>query len=106
MTAPLFYVDNMPYTQPDCDQIVQCLEERPEFQEPAGCRFAVCLQDTAHWLALCLWLKSLGASVLPIHSGTPYAAARTLAEGCNHSSDLQEGLRARQEKRSPVFCGR
>lgn len=37
MTAPLFYVDNMPYTQPDCDQIVQCLEERPEFQEPAGC---------------------------------------------------------------------
>ena len=56
MTAPLFYVDNMPYTQPDCDQIVQCLEERPEFQEPAGCRFAVCLQDIAHWLAPCLWL--------------------------------------------------
>ena len=95
MTAPLFYVDNMPYTQPDCDQIVQCLEERPEFQEPAGCRFAVCLQDTAHWLALCLWLKPLGASVLPIHSGTPYAAARTLAEstGCTYllfGEQLQE----------------
>ena len=34
------------------------------------------------------------------------AAARILAERCHHSSDLQEGLRARQEKRSPVFFGR
>jgi len=95
VTATLFYVDNTPYSQADCDHIIRGLAERPEFQSPAGCRFAVCLQDTAHWLALCLWLKPLGASVLPIHPGTPYPAARALAEntGCSYllfGEQLQE----------------
>jgi enoyl-CoA hydratase/carnithine racemase len=31
--------------------------------------------------------------------------ATALAERCHHSRDLQEGLRAKQEKRSPVFSG-
>lgn len=86
MTAPLFHVDNKPYTQADCDQIVQGLTRHPEFRALAGRRFAVCLQDTAHWLALCLWLKPLGASALPIHPGTPYQAAKVLAvnTGCRH----------------------
>ena len=95
MTEPLFYVDNTPYSQADCDRFVRSLAERPEFPAPTGCRFAVCLQDTAHWLALCLWLKPLGASVLPIHPGTPYPGAKALAgdTGCSHllfGKQLQE----------------
>ncbi|MBJ6136680.1 AMP-binding protein [Marinobacter litoralis] len=86
MTSPLFYVDNTPYSQDDCDRIVAPLVGSGPFQSPASCRLAVCLQDTAHWLALCLWLKPLGASVLPIHPGTPRQAAQTLAKetGCSH----------------------
>ena len=86
MTTPLFYVDNTPYSQDDCERSVAPLAGSEPVHNPASCRLAVCLQDTAHWLALCLWLKPLGASVLPIHPGTPRKAAKTLAidTGCSH----------------------
>ncbi|MGI2033399.1 AMP-binding protein [Rhizobium panacihumi] len=50
----------------------------------AGMRYAVCFVDTAEWLALFFAIRDAGASVLPIHSGTPYPAARKLATqaGC------------------------
>ena len=84
MTAPLFHVDNTPYSQTDCDRLVQPLANSDLFREPARMRLAVCLQRTADWLALCLWLKDRGASVLPVHPGTPHQAARALAldTGC------------------------
>ncbi|MDP9836556.1 fatty-acyl-CoA synthase [Neorhizobium huautlense] len=49
-----------------------------------GLRYAVCFADTAEWLALFFAIRDAGASVLPIHPGTPYAAARKLAvqAGC------------------------
>lgn len=48
-------------------------------------RYAVCFAETADWLSLFFAIRSVGASVLPIHPGTPYAAARRLADkaGCN-----------------------
>ncbi len=44
-------------------------------------RYAVCFQETVDWLALFLAIRKAGASVLPIHPGTPYPAARKLAVG-------------------------
>lgn len=44
-------------------------------------RYAVCFAETADWLALFFAIRKAGASVLPIHPGTPYAAARKLAVG-------------------------
>ena len=86
MTDPLFCVDNTPYTEADCDRLVQPLADTELFRHPTQRRLAVCLQSTADWLALCLRLKRLGASVLPIHPGTPLHAARALANdtGCSH----------------------
>ena len=48
-------------------------------------RFAVCFADAVDWLALFFAIRQAGASVLPIHPGTPYAAARKLAvqAGCD-----------------------
>jgi acyl-coenzyme A synthetase/AMP-(fatty) acid ligase len=50
-----------------------------------GDRFAVCFSEAEDWLALFFAIRAAGASVLPIHPATPYAAARRLAEaaGCN-----------------------
>src|SRR5690606_9061247 len=47
--------------------------------------YAVCLSDTAEFLALFFALRSAGASVLPIRPSTPRAAARRLAVsvGCH-----------------------
>ncbi|WP_455854716.1 hypothetical protein [Ensifer canadensis] len=44
-------------------------------------RYAVCFAETIDWLALFFAIRKAGASVLPIHPGTPYAAARKLAIG-------------------------
>ena len=44
-------------------------------------RYAVCFSETADWLALFFAIRKAGASVLPIHPGTPYPAARKLAIG-------------------------
>lgn len=41
--------------------------------------FAVCMSDTAEFLALLLELRRIGASVLPIHASTPREAARRFA---------------------------
>jgi len=85
VTATLFHVDNTSYSQTDCERLVQPLTTLDSFRDTSRMRLAVCLQRTADWLALCLWLKDRGASVLPIHPGTPRHAARALAldTGCN-----------------------
>lgn len=44
-------------------------------------RYAVCFPETVDWLALFFAIRKVGASVLPIHPGTPYPAARKLALG-------------------------
>ncbi|GLK80324.1 AMP-binding protein [Methylopila turkensis] len=56
-----------------------------QFGHPDGRRFAVCLADPADWLGLFFAIRAVGASVLPIHPATPYAAARRLAvsAGCH-----------------------
>ncbi|MCK3777080.1 AMP-binding protein [Ensifer sesbaniae] len=48
-------------------------------------RYAVCFAETVDWLALFFSIRKAGASVLPIHPGTPYPAARRLAiaAGCD-----------------------
>ncbi|KIQ03645.1 acyl-CoA synthetase [Agrobacterium tumefaciens] len=47
-------------------------------------RYAVCFADTAEWLSLFFAIRDAGASVLPIHPGTPLEAAKRLAlqAGC------------------------
>ena len=48
-------------------------------------RHAVCFSETAEWLSFFFAIRKAGGSVLPIHPGTPYAAARKLAmtAGCD-----------------------
>ncbi|HET8848370.1 MAG TPA: AMP-binding protein [Marinobacter sp.] len=82
----LFQVDHKRYTVADCDQVLAPWQASVIAEQPAHVRLAVCLQDTGHWLALCLFCRSRGVSVLPVHPGTPLAAARALASQshCTH----------------------
>lgn len=82
----LFIVDNTPYSREDCERAVAALATHPPLAQPSGLRLAVCLSDCFQWLALCLHLRNHGGSVLPIHPGTPPAAARDLAAstGCHY----------------------
>lgn len=49
-----------------------------------GRRLAVCLQDTALWIALCLYIQKKGGTVFPLPIDTPLDGARRRAErsGC------------------------
>ncbi|GLS31195.1 fatty-acyl-CoA synthase [Mesorhizobium albiziae] len=46
----------------------------------AGDRFAVCFSEAQDWLAFFFAARAAGASILPLHPSTPYAAARRQAE--------------------------
>ncbi len=56
----------------------------PVLSRCAGRRLAVCLQDTALWIALCLFIKKNSGTVFPLPVDTPLDAARRRAErsGC------------------------
>lgn len=58
---------------------------QPAFSECEKQSYALCLKDTAEYLALLLFLKRRGAGVMPIHADTPEIAARKLAikGGCS-----------------------
>ncbi|CAN7656344.1 AMP-binding protein [Neorhizobium tomejilense] len=69
-------------------------------------RYAVCFSETTQWLSLFFAIRKAGASVLPIHPGTPYAAARKLAITANcdrlfYNSLTAEVLDAEQEAPKP-----
>lgn len=69
-------------------------------------RYAVCFSETTQWLSLFFAIRAAGASVLPIHPGTPYAAARKLAMTANcdrlfYNSLTAEVLDAREEAPGP-----
>ncbi|MFB9949078.1 AMP-binding protein [Rhizobium puerariae] len=69
-------------------------------------RYAVCFGDTPEWLSFFFAIRKAGASVLPIHPGTPYAAARKLAITANcdrlfYDSLTAEVLEAREEPPGP-----
>lgn len=56
-----------------------------QLDKRVGDRFAVCFSEAQDWLAFFFAARAAGASVLPLHPSTPYAAARRQAEtaGCN-----------------------
>ncbi|OOG71244.1 Long-chain-fatty-acid--CoA ligase FadD13 [Ensifer sp. M14] len=63
-------------------------------------RYAVCFAETVEWLALFFAIRKAGASVLPIHPGTPYAAARKLAVGAGCDRLFYNSLTAEVLERS------
>ena len=80
----MLYVNDSFYSADDYSQHFQAFDKLQLFNGDQPARIAVCLEDNALWLALCLYMKSQQASVMPIHPTTPLSAARRLAmkAGC------------------------
>ncbi|WP_344798131.1 AMP-binding protein [Litoribacillus peritrichatus] len=79
----MFYINDDHYTE---DYVAQRHLEFKRSEALASTkRLAVCLEDAAQWLALCLFIKEQGGSVMPIHPSTPLEAAKRLATkaGCD-----------------------
>lgn len=75
----MLYVNDSFYADSYFEDCYQRFDTIPAISDCRGKRLAICLNDTAEWLALCLYLKERGASVLPLHPTTPEEAARRTA---------------------------
>ncbi len=72
-------VNDTLYDRSYFDERRAAYERLPLLANSTGRRLAICLEDPAEWLSLCLFLRERGASVAPIHPSTPLSAAQRLA---------------------------
>lgn len=75
----MMYINNDFYDNQQFGQYYRQFDSVPLIRNCRGRRLAVCLQDTAQWIALVLYLKERGGSVVPLHATLPLAAARRAA---------------------------
>lgn len=92
----MIQIDDRYYDRQAFDALVARATSQAGLAGGAG-RYAVCLADTAEWLAMFFAIRATGGSVFPIHPSTPLPAARRLAvaAGCDalfHMSLMPEPL--------------
>lgn len=75
----MIYVNDDHYSREYFSARFAYYDTLPFLHHCQGQRLAVCLTDTAEWIALCLFIKQKGGSVFPIHAATPQEAARRSA---------------------------
>ncbi|MDZ5710725.1 AMP-binding protein [Jeotgalibacillus haloalkalitolerans] len=75
----MLYIDDQFYSQADLDKRFEIFRGMPELRENEGKRIAVCLDDPFEWIALCLFMKQSGGTVMPIHASTPKDGAVQMA---------------------------
>jgi 3,4-dihydroxybenzoate---[aryl-carrier protein] ligase len=73
-------INDTVYDQGHFRDAVDRIAADAQFDKRAGDRFAVCFSEAQDWLAFFFAARAAGVSVLPLHSSTPYAAARRQAE--------------------------
>ncbi|WP_082408285.1 hypothetical protein [Verrucomicrobium spinosum] len=80
----MIHVDDQSYDKGYFKNRFAQFDSHPVLSGCAGRRLAVCLQDTALWVALCLYIKEKGGAVFPLPIDTPLEGARRRAErsGC------------------------
>lgn len=75
----MMYINDDFYDNNQFGQYYRQFDAIPLIRDCRGRRLAVCLQDTAQWIALVLYLKERGGSVVPLPASLPIAAARRTA---------------------------
>ncbi|RYD50198.1 MAG: acyl-CoA synthase, partial [Verrucomicrobiaceae bacterium] len=80
----MIHVDDQAYDRAYFESCHARFDTDPVLSQCGGRRLAVCLQDTALWIALCLYVKEKGGTVFPLPIDTPLDGARRRAErsGC------------------------
>lgn len=73
-------IDDLTFSRDYFDARFAELSRLSHFARTRGERYAVCLGAPERWLAVCLYLRQVGASVAPLHPSTPLEAAKRLAK--------------------------
>jgi len=76
----MIHVDDDYYDSSYFEKCYEEFEKNDVFSRCNGMRFAVYSENAAKWLAFCFFIKSKGASLLPLPMGTPKVAAENKAK--------------------------
>ncbi|MED4403401.1 AMP-binding protein [Metabacillus fastidiosus] len=79
----MFFVNDDYYTLDDLEKQYAVFESMPHIRDCHNKRLAVCITDVFQWLALCLYIRRKGGSVVPIHPSTPKDGAVRIASSAN-----------------------
>ncbi|SEF99733.1 AMP-binding protein [Marinobacterium lutimaris] len=74
----MLYLNDNYYDSEHFERCYRRFDAVAAISECKGRRLTVCLSDPVEWIALCLYVKARGGSVLPLHPTTPLEAARRL----------------------------
>ncbi|MCR1287491.1 AMP-binding protein [Shouchella clausii] len=72
-------VNDSTYTKDDLKQYERQFAKHSIWKTAEKWRIAVCPQEIEKWIALLLYVKKRGGSLVPIHPSTPLAAAKKIA---------------------------
>ncbi|WP_418302797.1 AMP-binding protein [Lysinibacillus fusiformis] len=75
----MFYVNDQFYTVEDIEKQFDIYERLPHLKECNNRRLAICTDDSFQYIALCLYIREKGGSVVPIHPATPKEGAKRIA---------------------------
>ncbi|UOE94090.1 AMP-binding protein [Alkalihalobacillus sp. LMS39] len=79
----MFYINDDYYTTRDLEKQFSEFEKNLYIHECNNRRYAVCLSDTFQCIALCLFIRQQGGTILPIHPFTPKEAAIRMASSAS-----------------------
>lgn len=100
----MFYINDDLF---DTTYLAQQRDQLEALTLTSDSRIAVCLEDTALWLALCFYLKEINASVMPIHPAMPRDTAIKMATkaGCQslYFHTLEQAISLNNETPSVTY---
>jgi 3,4-dihydroxybenzoate---[aryl-carrier protein] ligase len=82
----MIHVDDIRFDRAYFERCFSLFEQHAVLGRPGGGRVALCTQDAAFSIALCLYARERGFTVFPLPADLPAEAARRRAErsGCSH----------------------
>lgn len=88
----MFFVNDQYYTLDDLERQYTIFENIPHIKDCRNRRLAVCMQDAFQWLALCLFVRSKGGSIVPLHPSVPKEGAIRMAKKAGSHFLLYENI--------------
>ncbi|KMJ57145.1 acyl-CoA synthase [Bacillus sp. LL01] len=88
----MFFVNEKYYTLNDLEKQYTEFENIPYLRDCRNRRLAVCMPDVLQWLALCLFVRKKGGSIVPIHPSVPKEGAIRMAKSAGSHFLLFENI--------------
>lgn len=98
----MFFINKQEISKEYFNQEINSIQKKKWFSNPRGKRYAICLTEPLHVIAVVYYLREAGASVLLIHGETPKETAIQMAQDANCYGLLYETTEQFLEIDAPI----